>query len=131
MRNRKLLLKLVQKSVEQSFERERINKSKAKKFVETFKRQSLNEAVFCLENYLKLLKQELSKRQAVIYSASKLSADEQKQIMRQVNLKFQISNFKFTIDPSLLGGVKIKIGDAVYDNSVSAKVNKVKEAILS
>lgn len=131
MRNRKLLLKLVQKAVDQSFEKDRIDGSKVKKIVETFKRQSLNEAVFCLENYLKLLRQEFSRRQVVVYSASKLNTDEQEQIMRQVNLKFQISNLKFEVDPSLLGGVKIKIGDDIYDNSVSAKVNKVKEAILS
>lgn len=138
MKNRKLLLKLVQKSVEQSlvpygtrqsFEKGKLNESKAKGFIETFKKLNLSEAIFCLETYQKLLKQELSKSQAIVSSASKLSRDEQNKISKRLNTAYFILNTNFQIDPSLLGGIKVKIGDTIFDDTVKSKINTVKEAI--
>ena len=34
------------------------------------------------------------------------------------------------VDPTLLGGVQIKIGDLLVDNSVKARFKQIKEAIL-
>jgi F-type H+-transporting ATPase subunit delta len=32
-------------------------------------------------------------------------------------------------DPSLLGGIVVKIGDTVYDGSVKAQLNKIRELL--
>lgn len=131
MKNRKLLLKLVQKSVEQSFEKGKIDEKRARGFIETFKKLSLNESIFCLETYQKLLKQELSKSEAIVYSAIKLSTEEQKKILKKLNSELLILNSDFKIDPSLLGGIKVKIGDIIFDDTVKSKINTVKEVISS
>jgi F-type H+-transporting ATPase subunit delta len=34
------------------------------------------------------------------------------------------------VDPSLIGGVVLKIGDIVYDASVSGRMKKLKDALL-
>lgn len=131
MSNRKLLSKLVQKAVDQSFEKGKINESKTKNIVESFKKLDLNEAIFCLETYQKLLKQELSKSEATIYSATKLSIDEQKKLIKKLNSEFKIQSSEFKIDASLLGGIKVKIGDDIYDDTVKNKINTVREAIIN
>lgn len=131
MKNRKLLLKLVQKSVEQSFEKGKIDEKRARGFIETFKKLSLNESIFCLETYQKLLKQELSKSEAIVYSAIKLSTEEQKKILKKLNSELLILSSDFKIDPSLLGGIKVKIGDIIFDDTVKSKINTVKEVISS
>ena len=33
------------------------------------------------------------------------------------------------IDPSILGGVQIKIGDLLIDNSIKGRIQQIKEAI--
>lgn len=131
MRNRKLLLKLVQKSVEQSFEKGKFSKTRAQKFIKTFKKLNLNEAIFCIDSYLKLLKQELSKNQAVVYTATKLNAAFRKQIMKKLYTTNHIPVTIFQTDPSILGGIMVKIGDGIYDNTVKNKINTVREAIIN
>lgn len=37
----------------------------------------------------------------------------------------------FSIDESLLGGVRIQVNDNVYDNTIKSKLNKLRQTILS
>lgn len=129
MKNRKLLLKLVQKSVEQSFEKGKLDEKRAQGFIETFKKLNLNEAIFCLETYQKLLKQELSKSEAMVYSAIKLSTEEQKKMIKKLYTLYSILYTSFQTDPSLLGGIKVKIGDTIFDDTVKSKIKEVKGVI--
>lgn len=131
MKNRKLLLKLVQKAVEQSFEKGKFSEKKAQGFIEIFKKLNLNEAIFCLETYQKLLKQELSKSEAIVYSAAKLSSDEQNIIIKKLHTTYYLLHTTFQIDSSLLGGIKVKIGDTIFDDTVRSKIKEVKEVIAS
>ena len=81
-----------------------------------------------ISNYLKGLKRELSKTTLIIESATPLSSTEMNQIKKNFASKF-INHQSLTINHSLLGGLRVKIGDEVYDYSVSGKLKQVKEAI--
>lgn len=60
---------------------------------------------------------------AVVTTAKALSAEEQEQLAEKfgkiINKKLRIQT---VIDPSILGGVVVKIGDRLYDGSIKSKL---------
>ena len=69
-----------------------------------------------------------------ITSHKEYSRDEQLEIMVALKDKFNISDSSkttFGIDPQILGGIKVRIGNKILDGSVSTKLKKIKESLLS
>src|SRR5690625_2302928 len=70
---------------------------------------------------------------ATVYSVRALSDEEKAQI--EASLKAQLNKQQVTItekiDPSLLGGVRIRVGNTIYDGSISGKLNRIKHNIGS
>ncbi|MCM3741655.1 F0F1 ATP synthase subunit delta [Oceanobacillus luteolus] len=68
---------------------------------------------------------------ATVYSVRELSAEE-KQGLR-VNFAKRIGKntleFENVIDPSLIGGIKIRVGNTIYDGSISGKLHRLEQKI--
>jgi len=60
---------------------------------------------------------------AVVTSALPLTADEQESVKKNFNAK-QVS---FKVDPAILGGLVVKIGDRVLDGSVAGKLEGLRQ----
>ena len=79
--------------------------------------------VAILSHFQRLVKLELDRRSARVESATALSPDLQAGVRANLakaygsNLKIQ-----FAENPSLLGGLRIKVGSDVYDGSVKARL---------
>ena len=69
---------------------------------------------------------------AEIVSAAVLSADEQEQIRQSLIKQYGDGLvFDFQVDPSLLGGLRVRVGDRLTDNSVASRLTKLRESIAS
>jgi F-type H+-transporting ATPase subunit delta len=67
-----------------------------------------------------------------VTSARKLDPAERKSLESQVaEITKSAINAKFHEDPSLLGGIIIKIGSTVYDDSVRGRINRLKEELVA
>lgn len=70
-------------------------------------------------------------QEGVVYSIRKLSHDEHKQIEHSVgerlNSKVKLKNY---INPDLLAGIRIIIGDKIIDASMQSKINQLKSQLL-
>ncbi len=69
-----------------------------------------------------------------ITSSYEYSESDRMEMIESIKQKFNIDNVSetsFEIDESLLGGVKIRIGNRIIDGSVSTKLKKVKQSLLS
>jgi F-type H+-transporting ATPase subunit delta len=67
-----------------------------------------------------------------VTSARKLDSGERKSIEAQVTgIASSAISAKFCEDPSLLGGVIIKVGSTVYDNSIRGRLNRLKEQLAA
>lgn len=70
--------------------------------------------------------------EATVYSARPLS-EEEKQALADVFAKkvgkttLHIDNI---VDPALIGGVKLRIGNRIYDGSVSGKLERLKRQLI-
>lgn len=69
---------------------------------------------------------------ALIHSAFEISADQLNQLVATLEKKFgRKLNPTVTVDPSLIGGVRVVVGDEVLDTSVRAKLQQMHVALAS
>ena len=50
-----------------------------------------------------------------------------------LRIRFELDNtsdIKFSVDSSIMGGIKVRIGNKIIDGSVSTKLRKIKQSLL-
>ena len=84
-----------------------------------------------LEDYIKLANEDLGVELATVTSARKLSAEDMKTIgealVRKTNKKVVLRN---KIDPSVISGIKVTIGNNVTDATMATKIEKLRSTLL-
>ncbi|MFN3921073.1 MAG: ATP synthase F1 subunit delta [Caldimicrobium sp.] len=81
--------------------------------------------------YQTLLDEELGVARGEVISAFALSEEEKKvleEALKEVLKKEVILEVK--VDPEIIGGVKVKIGDYIWDGSLKSQLEKFKEIII-
>ena len=69
---------------------------------------------------------------ATIVSAYEMSDAQVKEVLASLEKKFgRKLNPTVTVDPSLIGGVRVEVGDEVLDTSVRAKLQQMHDALVS
>ena len=84
-----------------------------------------------VKSYIKLSNQYLGIEEGTIYTPYKLTdqqiQDIEKAISQKENKKVTL---KVSIDPSLLGGIKVQIANRIYDGTIKNKVEMLKKELL-
>ncbi len=84
-----------------------------------------------LQDFISLINERLGIKEGLVYSVSPLKEEEKQRIEQSVSKseheKVELVNL---IDVSLIGGVKVLIGDKVYDGSLKNKLNNMKSQLL-
>lgn len=82
-----------------------------------------------LETYIKIEGDALGIGDATVYSTYALSQEEQDSVAAEfsqlTNRKIRVTNL---IDTNLLGGLKVVIGDTLYDGSLSGKLARLEKS---
>ncbi|MCS7060458.1 MAG: F0F1 ATP synthase subunit B [Anaerolineae bacterium] len=66
----------------------------------------------------------------VVTSALPLSADEQARVKADLAQQLgQIGEFSFEVDPAILGGLVVRVGDKVIDGSVAGRMNALRQSL--
>jgi F-type H+-transporting ATPase subunit b len=66
---------------------------------------------------------------AQVTSALPLSQDEEQAVRRDVLSKAGAKDVSFRVDPSILGGLVIRVGDKVLDSSVAGKLEGLRQSL--
>lgn len=66
---------------------------------------------------------------AVVISALPLNNDEETQVRQDILAKVGARDVTFRVDPSILGGLVIKVGDKVMDGSVAGKLEGLRQSL--
>jgi F-type H+-transporting ATPase subunit delta len=83
-----------------------------------------------VEEYHKELQSRLGIHQAEVITARELNdADKSSLLTHVAELAKGQVNATFKLDPSILGGVVVRIGSTVYDGSVLGRVERLKEEL--
>ncbi len=81
-----------------------------------------------LQNYQRLLRLEVDQRRARIESATELDAAAGQQIVGDLQKRYGHGlTAEFTVNPALLGGVRIRVGSDVWDSSVRARLERLQQ----
>lgn len=129
MKYRKQIKTLVDKVIKASFKDGRLIEARAINFVKLFKAQPRMEAIKLLSEFLKRVRIEMNSTTLLVESVIPLSKKQKDLIKKKFSSKFNITNSQFKITPQILGGLKIRVGDHIYDDSIQARIHQVKEAI--
>jgi F-type H+-transporting ATPase subunit delta len=82
-----------------------------------------------LSQLQRLVKLDLDRRTAKVESAVALSPEQQGAVQGSLSRKYGAGlNISFAQDPALLGGLRIQVGSDVYDGSVRARLENLREA---
>jgi F-type H+-transporting ATPase subunit delta len=85
-----------------------------------------------LDDFRHVLNERLNIAEVEVTTARRLDESERKSLETQIT---QMTNSaisaKFVEDPSLVGGVIVKIGSTVYDDSIRGRLNRLKEQLAA
>lgn len=130
MKEKKQLQKLISKLIELSIKDGRIVESQVIKSIKTLKTLPKSQAISALSEYLKALKREERKYTMYVEAAIPLSSKQVQKMKKIVEKKTKITKVVTSINPEILGGFKLRIGDEIWDETILGKMNQVKEAII-
>ena len=85
-----------------------------------------------IETFLEVVRQRQGVAEAEVSSAVELSAAQKKNLAQTLTkLTGKKIETKYSLDPALLGGAVVRIGDTVYDGSVRSRLNELRARLTA
>lgn len=100
------------------------------KLLITRRRQGILRAM--LLDYVQIANDRLGQVDAVVYTPLALTDSQEQEIANQFN-KFtgKTVRVQSVIEPGLIGGIQVQIGNRVYDSSISGKLERLRKTFKS
>ena len=77
----------------------------------------------------RLLRLELDRRHVVVESAAPLDFPSQQRVVSGLTAKYGDDlTFEYRVTPELLGGLKVRVGNDVFDGTVKGRLDRLTEA---
>jgi F-type H+-transporting ATPase subunit delta len=109
-----------------SFTDGQLDRGKIGSLVESLITKKPRHHLDILENYKRLLRLELDKRHARVESADKLTPDVTATIIQNLGRKYGNDlTTEFVVDPTLLGGMRVRVGSDVWDGTVKNRLERL------
>lgn len=123
------LEKTIAKLVKSSFNKNKLNTTEVGKIVNSLKKLPNGEAIQSLSLYLNLLKKELDLHRLIIESPVKLTQAQVDEVTKIVSKSEDVIETEVVINPTLLAGFRLRIGDQVYEDSIDERIKQIGEVI--
>jgi F-type H+-transporting ATPase subunit delta len=128
MRIAKEARKVSRQMFRHSFTDGKLDKEKISHMVESLLAEKPRHYSDALKDYHRLLRLEVEKRRTVIESATPLNDSVANQVLANLRSRYGEDLItEFRTNPELLGGLRIRIGDDVWDGSVKNRLQKLQE----
>ena len=76
----------------------------------------------------RLTRMEVARHHAIIESATELSPEKRSDISSNLTNKFGQITTEFRHSPSLIGGLRVKLGSNVWDGSIQSRLETLKQS---
>ena len=77
----------------------------------------------------RLVRLEMERRRVIVESATELDQPSRDRIISGLAVKYGVDlTFEFRVNPELLGGLKIRVGNDVFDGSVKGRLDRLAQA---
>ena len=129
MKKKSKLKKLAAKYVNYSFKDGKGDENKIMKIMGELKSLPRSQAIYIISKFLKGVRKRKDQTTLLIESAVYLTEAQLEHIFKSFRKEFVVTEIKNIVNPSLLGGFRVRIGDIVQDYSLEGKILKLREAI--
>lgn len=83
-----------------------------------------------LQALRRLIRAELAEKQVTVESATSLDQETVGSLQNSLRKKYgQDLNFDFKTSPELLGGLRVRVGNDVFDGSVKARLQRLQDSL--
>jgi F-type H+-transporting ATPase subunit delta len=114
-----------------SFADGKLNDDKVRMVVRELATKKPRQYLAILEGYQRYVRLEVEKRHAVIESAKDLERGTRDKLRRALKAKYGDDlTTEFKVAPELIGGLRIKIGSDVLDNTVQNRLARLEEELI-
>jgi len=130
MKLNKEIRQVSRKMLQASFTDGQLDLGRISALVDSLVTRKPRNYVDVLKNYKRLLRLELEKRHATIETASEVDSAVRSKI--ESNLKSKYGNdlsTDFHVAPELLGGMRIRVGNDVWDGSVRNRLERLQHEL--
>jgi F-type H+-transporting ATPase subunit delta len=130
MKLNKEIRQVSRKMLQASFTDGQLDPGRISSLVDSLVTRKPRNYVDALKNYKRLLRLELEKRHATIETASEVDSAVRSEI--EANLKSKYGNdlsTEFHVAPELLGGMRIRVGNDVWDGSVRNRLERLQHEL--
>lgn len=131
MKEKKKLKKLAAKSVKLSIEKGRVKRVNADEVIKILKTLPRAQAIYAISKFLKGLRRRGGETTVTIESAVPLSKKEISKVIKELSQEFVLTDVQNKVNPDILGGIKVKIGDTVLDYSIAGRISQIGKVIES
>ncbi|CDQ38304.1 MULTISPECIES: F0F1 ATP synthase subunit delta [Virgibacillus] len=86
-----------------------------------------------IDHFIQLVNDANGIAEATVYSVRELTDEEHKELENRFAARFNKKQIQLTnmVDSSLIGGLKIRIGNTIYDGTVSGKLKRIERDIVT
>lgn len=113
-----------------SFDNGRLDLGRVKKIIKTIGEKKPRGYMGILSSFHRLVRLEVEKRHATIESAVALSESEKSSLLADLKQKYGGDvTAEFNVNESLIGGMRVKVGNDVWDGSVKARLAALNDSL--
>ena len=76
----------------------------------------------------RLTRMEVARHHAIVESATELTTEKRSEISSNLSSKFGKITTEFRHTPSLIGGLRVKLGSNVWDGSIQSRLETLKQS---
>ncbi len=130
MKLNKEIRQLSRKMLQASFTDGQLDRGRISSLVDLLITQKPRNYIAVLKNYKRLLRLELEKRHATVETSNEVDPAIRSEIV--ANLKSKYGNdlsTEFHVDPRLLGGMRVRVGNDVWDGSVRNRLERLQHEL--
>ena len=108
-----------------------VNEDAARQIVAKVIKEKPRHYLGILAGYQRMLRLEVQKRHAIVESAVELDGNERRSIAARLKKQHGEITSEFKTAPELIGGLRVSLGSTVWDGSVKARLDSLRDALLS
>jgi F-type H+-transporting ATPase subunit delta len=115
-----------------SFSNGKLDDAKVRTVVKEVAEKKPRHYLDILDGYQRYVRLELAKRHATIESATELESGTRSKLESALQAKYgEDLTTEFKVSPELIGGLRIKIGSDVWENSIQNRIARLEEELIS
>jgi F-type H+-transporting ATPase subunit delta len=130
MKINKEIRQLSREMLRASFTDGQLDRGKIASLVQSLINKRPRHFLQILQNYKRLLRLEIEKRHARIESATQLAPQAAANIVERLKKKYGSDlTTEFVVDPTLLGGVRVRVGSDVWDGTLRNRLERLQQQL--